>query len=71
MVLFKSSFCGFLFEGVLSIDISNRTFELIKVQFGEYFQSVLADSGIGYFPLLLIIWHFCHKNLRIRPQTKV
>ena len=34
----------------------------IGVQFGEYFQSVLADSGIGYYPILMIILHFCHKN---------
>ena len=34
----------------------------VRVQSGEYFQSDLADSGIGYYPLLLIIWHFCHKN---------
>ena len=34
----------------------------LGVQFGEYFQSVLAESGIGYYSILLIIWHFCHKN---------
>jgi len=33
----------------------------LRVQFGEYFQSVLADYLIGYYPILLIIWHFCHK----------
>ena len=49
----------------------NKNYYVVKVQFGEYFQSVLADSGIGYFPLLLIIWHFCHKKIKIRPQTKV
>ena len=31
--------------------------KLIGVQFGDYFQ-----SGIGYYSILLIIWHFCHKN---------
>ena len=30
----------------------------LGVQFGEYFQSVLAESGIGYYSILLIIWHF-------------
>ena len=35
---------------------------LVRVQFGEYFQSDLAVSGVGYYPILLIIWHFCHKN---------
>ena len=34
----------------------------VGVQFGDYFQSVLAESGIGYYSILLMIWHFCHKN---------